>query len=153
MLQISPESRPSVLVEYFGRAVAMFAGRYPLAEAHRGKGSEDPAADEEFELDPQTYSGKLRIRTGLAMLQGILNINQRLEEVTIPFKVFHGTGDRITNYRGSEELYKRASSKDKEIQLYPGDEHILLRKGRDEQDDVKRQRVMRDMLDWLERHS
>lgn len=50
-------------------------------------------------LDPQTYSGKLRIATGLSMLQGILNINSRLEEVSIPFKVFHGTGDRITNYR------------------------------------------------------
>lgn len=31
-------------------------------------------------------------------------------------------------------------------------QHILLRKGRDEQDDARRQHVLGDMLDWLERH-
>lgn len=31
-------------------------------------------------------------------------------------------------------------------------QHILLRKGRDEQDDFRRQTVLNDMLDWLNRH-
>lgn len=50
MLEISSESRPHMLVEYFARAIAKIAGRWPLAEAHRGKGSDDPAADEECGL-------------------------------------------------------------------------------------------------------
>ena len=51
------------------------------------------------ELDPQTYSGKLRIATGLACLAGMEMVNARLAEVNLPFKVFHGTGDRATNFR------------------------------------------------------
>lgn len=51
------------------------------------------------ELDPQTYNGKLRIATGLAILKGIEMVNTRLHEVNLPFKVFHGTGDRVTNPR------------------------------------------------------
>ena len=104
------------------------------------------------EADPQTYSGKLRIATGLSILRGITNVNARLSEVTVPFKVFHGTGDRVTNHRGSQRLYEQASSQDKEIQLYDGQQHVLLKVGRDEEDDKKRQRVLKDMLDWLEKH-
>lgn len=51
------------------------------------------------EQDPQTYNGKLRIATGLAILKGIEMVNTRLHEVNLPFKVFHGTGDRVTNPR------------------------------------------------------
>lgn len=51
------------------------------------------------ELDPQTYNGKLRIATGLACLKGIEMVNRRLHEVNLPFKVFHGLGDRVTNPR------------------------------------------------------
>ncbi|CAD6578558.1 MAG: hypothetical protein CYPHOPRED_000614 [Cyphobasidiales sp. Tagirdzhanova-0007] len=152
MLAISPETRPSLLVEYIARAIASFAGRWPLAEANRGKNTDDPIKAEEFEADPQTYSGKLRIATGLSILRGITNVNARLSEVTVPFKVFHGTGDRVTNHRGSQRLYEQASSQDKEIQLYDGQQHVLLKVGRDEEDDKKRQRVLKDMLDWLEKH-
>lgn len=104
------------------------------------------------EADPQTYSGKIRISTGLAILHGIADVNARLAEVTLPFKVLHGTGDRVTSYKGSQRLYDMASSQDKEIKLYDGREHVLLRKGRDKEDDTKRQDVLKDMLEWLERH-
>jgi len=152
MIEVAPESRPSACVEYFARMIAYFAGRLPLAEANRGKNTDHAELEEEFELDPQTYSGKLRIATGLACLAGMEMVNARLAEVKLPFKVFHGTGDRATNFRGSQRLFDRASSKNKEIKLYPGEEHILLRVGQDEQDDQKRQGVIDDMLEWLDRH-
>ena len=41
------ESRPSMLVEYFARAISYFAGRFPLAEANRGKNSWDSSLEEE----------------------------------------------------------------------------------------------------------
>lgn len=80
-------------------------------------------------------------------------MNSRIAEVNLPFKVFHGTSDRVTNPKGSQRLFDGCSSKDKEIQLYEGCEHVLLRKGHDEKDDEKRQRVLKDMLEWLEKRS
>ncbi|GAA6046870.1 hypothetical protein JCM3770_005684 [Rhodotorula araucariae] len=152
MLAISPDSRPSVLVELIARVLASVAGPLPLAAANKGKNSEDPLVEEVFNRDPQTYHGKLRIATGLAILQGITAFNAQQAHLRVPFLLCHGTGDRVTSYHGSEELYRLAKSADKEIKLYPEFQHILLRKGWDEADDARRQRVLGDMLDWLERH-
>ena len=77
MLAISPTSRPSYLVELVGRALASVAGPLPLASANKGKNSEDPEVEEVFNRDPQTYHGKLRIATGLAILQVRLSLPPR----------------------------------------------------------------------------
>lgn len=58
----------------------------------------------------------------------------------------------MTLRSGSQRLYEQCSSKDKQIRLYPGKEHILLRKGKDAADDEDRQVVLKDMLDWLDNH-
>ncbi|GAA5894490.1 hypothetical protein JCM8208_006256 [Rhodotorula glutinis] len=152
MLAISPTSRPSYLVELVGRALASVAGPLPLASANKGKNSEDPQVEEVFNRDPQTYHGKLRIATGLAILQGILALSAAQSHLRVPFLVCHGTGDRVTSPHGSEDLHRLAESSDKELRLFPEYEHILLRKGRDEADDARRQSVLGAMLDWLERH-
>lgn len=41
------ESRPSMLVEYFARAISYFAGRFPLAEANRGRNTWDASLEQE----------------------------------------------------------------------------------------------------------
>ncbi|ORY91597.1 lysophospholipase [Leucosporidium creatinivorum] len=152
MLAINPETMPAYPVQLLARGIASFAGPLPLASANKGKNSEDPDVEEQFQRDPQTYHGKLRVGTGLAILSGLIDINKNMEALKIPFIIHHGTGDRVTSYHGSEKLYASASSTDKELKLYEGYEHILLRKGRDEQDDHRRQTVLKDMLEWLEKH-
>ncbi|GAA5879831.1 hypothetical protein JCM3774_001396 [Rhodotorula dairenensis] len=152
MLAIAPESRPSYAVELVARALASVAGPLPFASANKGKNSEDPSVEEQFDQDPQTYSGKLRIATGLAVLQAITEINDKLSHLRVPFLLCHGTGDRVTSYHGSERLLREAESTDKELNLYPDYQHILLRKGKDAADDMRRQTVLNDMLAWLDRH-
>lgn len=152
MLAISPESRPPYIIELIARGLASIAPALPLADANKGKNSEDPEVEEEFLADPMTYHGKLRIATGLGCLKAIEKVNKLVGELKMPFTVHHGTGDRVTNCSGSERLVREAGSDDKQLKLYDGYEHILLRKGRDEADDVRRQTVLTDILDWLERH-
>lgn len=152
MLAISPETRPAFLVELVARGISSFAGGLPLAAANKGKNSEDPDIEEEFNRDPNTYHGKLRVGTGLAILKGLTEINETFSNLSIPFLICHGTGDRVVSYKGSQKLLQEANSTDKELKLYEGYEHILLRKGKDEADDSRRQRVLGDMLEWLERH-
>ena len=104
------------------------------------------------EMDPQTYNSRIRLGTGLACLAGLESIDKQLHKVTVPFKVLHGTADDITSYKGSQRLFDEASTADKEIKLYDGEDHILLKVGRNEAEDAKRQAVINDMLDWLDRH-
>ena len=69
MLAISPESRPPYIIELIARGLASIAPALPLADANKGKNSEDPEVEEEFLADPMTYHGKLRIATGLGCLK------------------------------------------------------------------------------------
>lgn len=101
------------------------------------------------EMDPQTYDGKLRIATGMSCVAAMKEVNAKLDEVQVPFKVFHGTDDQVTSPSGSKRLFEMAGSTDKEIKLYPGLDHILLRKGRDDADDAERQGIISEILEWL----
>jgi alpha-beta hydrolase superfamily lysophospholipase len=57
----------------------------------------------------------------------------------------HGSDDRICGPEGSRELYRKAGSADKTLHLYDGLFHEVL-------DEPERERVMADLLGWLDRH-
>ena len=75
---------------------------------------------------PGTYTGKMRLATGHALLQTTVVLQERLHEVATPFYVLHGTADTIVASEASEELYARAAATDKEIKMYDGALHGLL---------------------------
>lgn len=62
MLAISKETRPHWTVELLARGIASFAGPLPLAAANKGKNSEDPTVEEQFNSDPQTYRARLSLK-------------------------------------------------------------------------------------------
>lgn len=51
MVEASPESRPSAIVEYLAKSIKFFAGSLPLAKAVRGNVSDDPRVEEDFFAD------------------------------------------------------------------------------------------------------
>lgn len=51
MLAIAPDSRPSYLVELVARGLASIAGPLPFASANKGKNSEDPSVEEQFDRE------------------------------------------------------------------------------------------------------
>lgn len=50
----------------------------------------------------------------------------RAGEIRMPILVFHGTGDKIVNYKGSEQLFQQVASKDKMLQLFEGYYHETM---------------------------
>ena len=54
--------------------------------------------------------------------------------------------------RGSKKLFETAVSADKEMKVYPGEQHELLRAGRIPAHHERRAMVLHDMLEWLDRH-
>ena len=72
-------------------------------------------------------------------------IGKRLEDVSIPFVVFHGEKDVVTDPEVSKELYSKAKSEDKTLKLYHGMWHALLAGEPDENVEI----IYRDIEDWL----
>jgi acylglycerol lipase len=76
----------------------------------------------------------LRISTGLSLLEGMIELQKRAEEIDIrayslvyalmiAIRLVHGTSDRATSPHATLKLYERLPNEDKEIELYEGYEH------------------------------
>jgi acylglycerol lipase len=86
------------------------------------------------------------LKTGHELLRTSLDLEQRLQEVSLPFIVLHGEADRVTDKSVSEQLLRVASSSDKTIKLYPEMWHGLLYGEPVENSD----NVFEDIIDWLD---
>ncbi|XP_057735940.1 caffeoylshikimate esterase-like isoform X1 [Arachis stenosperma] len=95
------------------------------------------------------YKGKPRLRTGYELLRVSTEIEQRLNEVSLPFLVLHGEEDQVTDKAVSKQLYEVASSTDKTIKLYPGMWHGLLYGEPPENLNI----VFSDIIGWLDHKS
>ncbi|ODO03330.1 lysophospholipase [Cryptococcus wingfieldii CBS 7118] len=156
MVEVSKESRPNIILEYIGRAIVFFGGSLPLAKSVRGNVSDDPRVEEDFFADRKyhlrptlCYHGMLRVGTGLACLEGMTELEKRAHEIDVPIRLVHGNKDRATSHEGTLRLFDRLLNDDKELEIYDGYEHVMLRLGSNEEDDKQRQKVLDDMRSWL----
>lgn len=151
MIGISPESRPGPIVELIARVLRFFVGRLPLASAVRGNVSDDERVETEFHLDPMTYKGKLRIATGLAILEGLQHLHTLTDQIHCPVSMHHGDHDRATSWKSSKEFFDKLPNEDKEYRLWKGYEHVMMKnvKNQSEEDDKKRDVVLNAITEWL----
>ena len=108
--------------------------------------SRNPDVVEAGLSDPLIYQGAAPARTAKQLLRAIGDIDDRMEGVGVPLLILHGTLDRITPPEGSQELYRRASSVDKTLNLYDGLFHDLLH-------EPEKDRVTRDISAWIAKHA
>ncbi|KAG9132271.1 hypothetical protein Leryth_027032 [Lithospermum erythrorhizon] len=76
-------------------------------------------------------------------------LSSRLCDVDLPFIVFHGNADVVTDPQVSKELYECAKNEDKNIKIYDGMLHSLLFGETDENVEI----VRNDILTWLNNRS
>ncbi|KAL8468105.1 hypothetical protein ACS0TY_031368 [Phlomoides rotata] len=85
-----------------------------------------PKIRDEIRSNPLFYSsGWHHLGTGIAGLKMSLELEKRLEEVSLPFLVVHGGDDRVSDPSVSQLLYESARSSDKTFNLYRGMWHSL----------------------------
>jgi acylglycerol lipase len=108
--------------------------------------SRDPAVVKENETDPLIYQKGGPARTASRLLSALNTISERMEEVSTPVLVMHGTADKVTDPEGSKALVKRASSTDKTLKLYDGLYHDLLH-------EPEKAQVTADVVQWLVAHA
>ncbi|KAL0420041.1 UNVERIFIED_CONTAM: Caffeoylshikimate esterase [Sesamum radiatum] len=115
----------------------------------------DPIKREEVGLNIVSASNKLiyqqkpRLKTALEMLRTSMNLEDSLNEVTLPFFVLHGEADIVTDPEVSRALYEQASSSDKTIKLYQGMWHGLTAGEPDDNIEI----VFSDIISWLDRRA
>ncbi|XP_022743908.1 caffeoylshikimate esterase-like [Durio zibethinus] len=106
----------------------------------------EPEIRQEIRKNPYCYKGPPRLKTASELLRVSLDIEQTLNEVTLPFIVLHGEDDKVTDPQVSKQLFNAASSKDKTLKLYPGMWHGLLYGEPLENINI----VFSDSIRWLE---
>ncbi|KAF1878951.1 hypothetical protein Lal_00047623, partial [Lupinus albus] len=108
-----------------------------------------PQVREQIRGNPYCYKGRPRLKTAYELVRVSTEIEQRLNEVSLPFLVLHGEEDKVTDKSVSNELYDVASSLDKTIKMYPGMWHGLLYGEPIENLNI----VFSDIINWLEEKS
>ncbi|VAH92520.1 unnamed protein product [Triticum turgidum subsp. durum] len=108
------------------------------------------AKRDEIRRNPYCYKGRPRLKTAHELLRASLRVESEvLTQVTLPFLVVHGGGDRVTDPSVSQLLCREAPSTDKTLKLYPGMWHALTSGELPENID----KVFFDIIAWLDHRS
>ena len=105
--------------------------------------SRDPEVVKENETDPLVFQQGGPARTASRLLSALDTLSERMEEVSTPVLVMHGTADTVTDPEGSKALVQKARAKDKTLKLYDGLFHDLLH-------EPEKAQVLGDVVQWLQ---
>jgi acylglycerol lipase len=139
------ENVSPVLIRLSG-VISRFFPKAPVTKVDVKSLSHLPAVIEAARKDPLSSERPAPARTGYEILRAMRRIRERAAEISLPFLVMHGTGDHLTNPRGSETFFERAGSGDKTIKLYDGLYHEIL-------NEPEREQVLEDIVRWMDARS
>ena len=107
--------------------------------------SRDRAFVDKMKADPLIPREGYPAQTIAVLARADERLHTELARITIPVLVLHGTEDHVTLPSGSRRFGEIGGSTDKTLHLYPGHFHDLL-------NDVGKERVLGDVMDWLDGH-
>jgi alpha-beta hydrolase superfamily lysophospholipase len=139
-LEINPDLAP--LLRRLAHLLGRLAPTLPTVRSPEGALSRDPAVVEAAQTDPLNYHGRIPARTGAELLRAGADVRGRLDTLTRPFLVLHGTADPLAEPKWSRRLYARAAAPDKTLRLYEGSYHEPFH-------DYDRAEVLADLSAWL----
>ncbi|MGC4189780.1 MAG: alpha/beta hydrolase [Thermomicrobiales bacterium] len=143
-------SGPALIIDEGTSPIARKAGEViarvaPAAPVPRSEGnvlSTDETIGIGFDADHRTHHGETRMRTAVEMVHAGEDARTWFDRLTMPLLAMHGADDELTSPRGTELLYKGASTSDRTIVLWPGMRHELL-------NEPDRGAVMQFIVDWI----
>lgn len=104
--------------------------------------SRDPEVVKIYQSDPFVH-GYVSIRTANAFFNaGELVTNSLYKEITIPVLVVHGTADKLTSAKATEEVFPKFASEDKTLKIYEGSSHEL-------HNEPEKEETIQLYVDWI----
>ncbi|WP_324805895.1 alpha/beta hydrolase [Sphingomonas sp. LY29] len=107
--------------------------------------SRDPDWVAALNADEYTQNESQPVATVAAFARAGERFEREFGRITLPLLILHGTADKATRPDGSQQFFDEAGSADKTLKLYDGHAHDLL-------NDLDRERVMADILGWIDAH-
>ncbi len=104
--------------------------------------SRDPAVVAAMYADPLIKGEVQPVQTVAALVRADERIERDFANFSLPLFIMHGTADKTTRPDGSKIFFEKAGSADKTLKLYEGHYHDLL-------NDLGREEVIADMIDWI----
>lgn len=92
---------------------AMASGLNPEEISH------DAEVVRNYREDPLVHD-RATVRLYTEFMDAAEECLRRAAEIRMPLLLIHGTGDRLVSYKGTEEVFRRTFSRDKEICLFEG---------------------------------
>jgi acylglycerol lipase len=108
--------------------------------------SRDAAAVEVMNNDPLIANEVQPTRTVQQLAVADERLKKEFSTIRVPLFIIHGSQDQATKPSGSEFFYEHASSTDKTLKIYEGHYHDML-------NDLDKEVVMGDILDWLNKRA
>lgn len=141
---LRPSAPPPAWLVGVSGLLARVAPQLPVQPLDAAAVSRDPAVVEAYRADPLVYTGRIKARMGHALVTAGEPLLERAGEVGVPTLIIHGGADALADPHGSEELAERIPGDLATLRVYPGGYHEQL-------NDLERERVTADILDWTER--
>jgi acylglycerol lipase len=138
----------SPAVRLIGRVLSAVTPGLGVYDVDPSMISRDPAEVSAYANDPFVEQGKLPARTVAELTAAIETFPERVKKITIPLLVMHGSADEITPDTASRMVHENAGSADKRLKIYEGFYHEIFNEPK-----ADRERVLEDLLDWLDAHT
>ncbi|MBN1499298.1 MAG: lysophospholipase [Spirochaetes bacterium] len=109
--------------DFFISAAKGISGLLPRLSISNGLIVEDLTHDEEVIRDyraDKLNHDRVTLRFSVEFLKNGEECINRAEELTLPLLLIHGGQDRICDVKGSQLIYERSSSIDKQIEIFEG---------------------------------
>ncbi len=132
----------SPLIKAMAGVLAGIVPKLPVQELDLSEATRNMEMRAEDEKDPLQYKGKARARTGNETILAQQEIQDRLNEISLPLLIMHGDDDKVIDPAATEIVYSRASSQDKTKKLWPGLYHELM-------NEPEREKVFEFIFTWL----
>lgn len=143
---LAADLEASPLLKFIGRVLIPIAPKLHLQPLDPKTVSRDPAVVTAYQEDPLVYHRRVRVIMGMGIAQTSEMARERLIELRVPLLILHGSADKLTPESGSQLLFERAGSPDKNIKVYPGLYHEIL-------NEPEQNTVLADITTWLDERS
>ncbi|CAH7670434.1 Alpha/Beta hydrolase protein [Phakopsora pachyrhizi] len=151
MIDVARETMPNYPTQCFIRGLAKCLPTLKISDLPISKRRHCADASNEirFQNDPQTFHGTLRLSTAPALLDGVKFIKKEGSNLNVPFIIFHGEKDEVTDCSSSKKFYEEAKATNKQFKVYYNMNHSLIMLDRNENIHEITEVLLQEMIDWM----